>query len=458
MARRLQELYAARDLARSELDRERARGARDAQSAAQWTSLLGTGIDAASKGIGAVQGYRDASTARDLESALARNASEVGRLAEDRQGAALPSLYGSNLAPDVEGPRGPDEIGADVEGPRGPADEPTRYAVVRGQSEDPYAAQRYTETPQQAAARLVREDPALADRQGFDALFGGDRAEARRRAEAQLAKDITGRRAGIDALKRDTAKTADERRFKLTDLALKERGQTAEQGRFEAGQEFKAKESAADRELRERLAREGNVAAEKRAGIMAAGMRERQAQVPTSETEALSGFEAAKRMAVQQVAALGALNEAGVGTGMGAPTLNTVGQALGIDNPEYTAWRGNNQAIISEARKAMTGLGVSIPEIAETNQYMPNESDAKNPQRYAAKMDAYLNRVQQKINARLDVLEAQGKDVSKLRSVVGGGGPSGKPSADVRARQLLDEMEGNVEAVERRMLEERYSP
>lgn len=428
MARRLSELYAARDLARAQLDRERARGARDAQSTAQWTSLLGTGINAAAQGIGAVQGYRDTATARDVESALARNASELGELAPDTLESAapktyeLPSMLSSKPFRMTDPLPQADASEGFVQPMRPPADAPR--AVVPGQSADPYAPSRYAETPQQTAARLAREDPALADRTGLDAIFGSDRAEARRQAEALLAKDITGRRGQLDALKRAQAKEADERAFKLRDIQLKEGSRADEWRRFLLSAEAKQREGETDRAFQERLLgqrqafeRGENVldrtSREKAAALGAGATAAQQARVPTNVSDPIAALASNRNLALGAVSDLEALAKDGEWLGASGAKANTIAQALGVDDARYTKWRADNQALIASYTQALSGAGVSEAEAARIMATMPNESDS--PKTYRAKMDAFIKRVETKINDRLNSLEDTGYDVNKLR-------------------------------------------
>jgi len=495
MARRLSELYAARDLANAQLAREGARGARDAQSMGQWTSLLGTGINAASKGIGAVQGYRDTATARDIESALARNASEVGELAPD----VVEEIPAAPVVLPPMRPRGAPGISADIAGlPQAdttgdfvpPMPKPTTRTVP-GQSSDPYAAARYAETPQQAAARRITSDPALADRTGLDALFGGDRAEARRRAEAQLAQDITGRRGQLDAMKRTAGKDAFERSTKLEELQLKKTGAQDEWKRFLLTADAKQRDGETDRAFQERLL--GNKQTfERGENVLDRTSREKNAQVaadaaravrmePKPVADAVSNVFADSNtmtgLVKNQLGRLDDMKSRDVSAGSTASLRNdfAVGLAKLTDgmvdwsDPTYNKFKNDNKELYNVVKNIVTGTNAGEKETADLMALVPNNDDP--PAIYRQKTEALEGRVHNLQEQLIKTQRATGRDVSGLEALskpdvsgleapskpdVSGLEAPSKPDASTRAQQLIREGVPPAE-VKARLIKEGFS-
>lgn len=120
------------------------------------------------------------------------------------------------------------------------------------------------------------------------------------------------------------------------------------------------------------------------------------------------------------------------------PDAGAIHPALGVLTPfslstSEAVYKKDVEDFFNQYRKIITGAAASMPELKGLLKAIPTSGDRQDV--FAGSMDMHIEKVQKAISNRLNLLEAQGRDVSDLRMALGleeedsGVDPYGAPTA-----------------------------
>lgn len=450
------DILVAAQLADKQLAQAQLAGQRDAQRMAGWANLLSTGIDAGTQAVGKLQAFGDERAKEQAHDVALRYAGTTGDLTPDTLVVAPPVekpketpaefQYKPWAAPLLapEAPKIPDYV------PDKPSPETEIRPVTRVGQTDPFTPLRYAETPGAYARRVVAESGefkgAAAD--PFAWFTSGSRERGRRAAEAAIAQDVHQQRAALDRSRFETGKVLADQGFKQAGLNLDVAKFNQNESQF--GRKLTADEQAA-KAKREFEGTQGDLNRANRtenAGILAAGQAARAAdanalrnRVPDVDRRAVGDFAIAVKHNDRVLGRLDDLERKGKSIGLVNAGIDKVAAKLGLGDDELTSFRSDTTAVRAAYRKALTGLGVSVPEIEETLTTMPTEFDS--PSAFRSKAAATRQRVADQIDVQLGLLEAEGFETSGLRAYLAPllKAPASRPQpSNVRAPQIIAPM------------------
>lgn len=99
---------------------------------------------------------------------------------------------------------------------------------------------------------------------------------------------------------------------------------------------------------------------------------------------------------------------------------------LGIADPQFTVFSANVENVVANNLYALSGKQINEAERADLRRTV--FETMQNKESFEALLDNYLKRIQTKRDAILQVQEATGRDVEKLRAIVPGGTPAAAPT------------------------------